>query len=59
MPTWGWIVVAAAGGVVAGAVGGFSFAAWLIGMNQADAKGARGSSPEGGPLPRDQTGGTG
>jgi hypothetical protein len=56
MPTWGWIVVAAAGGLVAGAVAGFGFAAWLIGM---DNPRPRGSSPEGGPLPRDQTGGTG
>jgi hypothetical protein len=33
MPTWGWIVVAAAGGLVVGAAGGFSFAAWLVGMD--------------------------
>jgi hypothetical protein len=32
MPTWAWCTVTAAG-VVLGAVGGFSFAAWLIGLN--------------------------
>jgi hypothetical protein len=44
MPTWGWAVTVA-GGVVLGAVGGFAFAAWLIGMNLNDRRRAQGNTP--------------
>lgn len=37
MPTWAWSLAVAAA-LVAGAVGGFAFAAWLIGMERRDAR---------------------
>ena len=35
MPVWGWVATVAVG-VALGALAGFGFAAWLIGMNQRD-----------------------
>jgi hypothetical protein len=43
MPTWAWCATAAAC-LVVGAIGGFGFAAWLIGMNVNEHRPASGAN---------------